>query len=319
MERKNITALGQLAALGAGGEGTVYSCGADASTVLKQYHANAAITVLDGLLPKIAELAPVQQAWVRQRCCLPTAIVEEAGKPVGILMPRIPSEFHFSSGNGGHRPRELQYLLYEHFLPKLNEPPPSGAQRLELCRQWADTMAALHSADVIIGDISTKNWLWNVHPHPAVYLIDCDSYRVVSSRSVLPQLHSPDWNDPDLRSGAQSTKLSDSYKLALLCIRVLLIEPILRPSGALERLRQNGPPSLVWMIPLLERVESGQRPTAQEWADALAAATGAPPPQKAPVPRSGRRTQPVGKASARPSDRPTSSLKPRIRQTRPLH
>ena len=276
MERREIATLGELRVIGSGGEGTVYAHASDSSTVVKRYHGRAATLMLDGLLRQVHTLNAGFRAYVQQRCCLPTAIIEEAGKAVGILMPSIPDEFQFSPGDGSRHLRELQHLLFDHALKRLGESPPTDVQLLELCRQWACTMSALHQANIIIGDVSPKNWLWTVHPSPGVYLIDCDSYRVRNCAPVLPQKQTPDWDDPKLPPGAQANMESDAYKLALLCCRVLLRDSRIRPGTALQRLHGGDRPALAWMTPLLEQVESGadRRPKPPEWADALARASG---------------------------------------------
>jgi hypothetical protein len=281
LERREVSELGDLRSIGSGGEGEVFFHSADPFTVFKRYHRAAAIGVLEGLLRQIDDLAVGPRSLVRSRCCLPTAVVEESGRPVGILMPVIPDQFWFVPGNGSRLLREMQHLLYEHALNQLGERGPTRPELLDLCGQWASTMSALHEAGIILGDISTKNWLWTVHPSPGVYQIDCDSYRVRNSRSVLPQKQSPDWEDPNLSPGAQATFSSDTYKLALLCIRVLLRKSTVRPRAALDELRKGDHPE-AWMIPLLERVEAADRPSAKKWADSLAhESTGLAPPRQA--------------------------------------
>ena len=52
------------------------------------------------------------------------------------------------------------------------------AQRYSLLREVASGLAFLHKHGVCVGDISPKNMLFSLTPHPAVYFIDCDAMRI---------------------------------------------------------------------------------------------------------------------------------------------
>ncbi len=67
-----------------------------------------------------------------------------------------------------------------------------------------------------------RNWLWSVTPRPAVYLIDCDGFRVSGCAPVLPPKETGDWRDPVLLAGSTTTEMSDRFKLALAIFRILL-------------------------------------------------------------------------------------------------
>jgi hypothetical protein len=75
----------------------------------------------------------------------------------------------------------------------------------------------LHKHGVCVGDISPKNLLFALIPHPAVYFIDCDAMRI-DGVSVLRQVETPGWQVP---AGEElATVYSDTYKLGLLALRL---------------------------------------------------------------------------------------------------
>ena len=76
-----------------------------------------------------------------------------------------------------------------------------------------------HRHGVAVGDLSPKNLLFSLGPPVKVYFVDCDGMRL--GRSVLPQVETPDSAVRDVnRTEELATPASDSYKLALLTLRL---------------------------------------------------------------------------------------------------
>jgi eukaryotic-like serine/threonine-protein kinase len=85
-------------------------------------------------------------------------------------------------------------------------------------REAASGLAFLHKRGVCVGDISPKNLLFSLVPHPGVYFIDCDAMRIHGT-SVQAQVETPGWQVP---AGEElATIYTDTYKLGLLALRLL--------------------------------------------------------------------------------------------------
>ncbi|OBG36072.1 hypothetical protein A5672_01415 [Mycobacterium alsense] len=223
--------LGALTKIGQGGQGVVY--GAPnvktkfaAAMVYKEYKAQtkadidftalAAMPALveDSLTYSQAERLVSIAAW-------PCAIVEDDSGPRGFVMPAIPAEFfiELSTAKGAaSSTAEFQHLLNHSSVLAARGIDIDDAQRYWLLREFASGLAFLHKHGVCVGDISPKNLLFTLTPHPAVFFIDCDAMRI-NDVSALPQMETPGWSVPPGQELA--TIYSDTYKLGLLALRLL--------------------------------------------------------------------------------------------------
>jgi eukaryotic-like serine/threonine-protein kinase len=223
--------LGALTKIGQGGQGVVY--GAPnvktkfaASMVYKEYKSQVladidftALAAMPALVEDSLSYAEAEQlisiaAW-------PCALVEEAGTPKGFVMPAIPDEFFIdlTTVKGVSKTAaEFQHLLNHSSVLVARGIAIDDAQRYSLLREVASGLASLHKHGVCVGDISPKNLLFSLTPHPAGYFIDCDAMRI-NGVSVLRQVETPGWQVP---AGEElATIFSDAYKLGLLALRLL--------------------------------------------------------------------------------------------------
>lgn len=214
----------------------------------------------------------------------PLAAVVDGTDAVGVVLPRIPDGFFqdvvLPSGTSKTIVREVQHL----FVPqpvndRIGMPTPDEQQRLRICRDLADTLAFLHSADLEIsfGDLNAMNELFRLDAEPMMMLVDCDAARPRGSMAAQP--NTPDWVPPDPQE--RLSRLSDCYKLALFILRCLTPGPQAStrtdPDAAAGVLDATG-------IDMLRKAIHGlptERPTAVQWFDHLSRALGEPvdPPE----------------------------------------
>jgi serine/threonine protein kinase len=223
--------LGVLTKIGQGGQGVVY--GAPhvktkfaASMVFKEYRAQALADIdFTALAAMPALVKDSLSSWQAEElvsvAAWPCALVETAGAATGFVMPDIPEEFFIplTTANGvSNTPAEFQHLLSDSSVLAARGITIDDAQRYALLREVASGLAFLHRHGVCVGDISPKNLLFSLSPHPAAYFIDCDAMRI-NGVSVLPQVETPGWQVP---AGEElATVYSDAYKLGLLALRLL--------------------------------------------------------------------------------------------------
>jgi hypothetical protein len=186
-------------------------------------------------------------------------------------MRRAPATMTWRTRSGEVKLTELQYLLR---APKpawdgIVQPLPGQRRDLLLC--LVRLVDWLHLMGLVLGDVSQANVLWTVRPEPAVFMLDCDGFRVSGMPPVLAQADTPDWGDPLAPPGTVTVD-SDRYKAALAIGRVLAQDAYALPGGPLA------------VVPgvLDERQEAavrdrfaqaggacGTRPTLAEWGNAL--------------------------------------------------
>ena len=264
--------LGALTKIGQGGQGVVY--GAPnvktkfaASMVYKEYKAQtlaeidfAALAAMPALVEDSLSYAEAERlisiaAW-------PCALVEDSGAPTGFVMPAIPGEFfiELTTAKGvSSSTAEFQHLLNHSSVLAARGIDLDDAQRYTLLREAASGLAFMHKHGVCVGDISPKNLLFSLIPHEAVYFIDCDAMRI-NGVSALPQMETPGWSIP---SGQElATTYSDTYKLALLALRLLAGDqdtknPLHLPASTPGLVRQIITDSL--------KPEPEKRPLAEAW------------------------------------------------------
>ncbi|THV43277.1 hypothetical protein [Glycomyces buryatensis] len=270
-EPTSLEELGQLTKLADGGQGTVHRAALMPGELYKRYHNPQELNVaeLKRLVRRVyAEPMPEHaRELILHSTAWPTGVVLEQGKYTGMTMPEAASKFTAQIG-GRSKLQELQYLIFGR-KPIWGEGLvlPNPDQRRELVLGFVRLFKALHDVDIIIGDVSPRNFLWSVEPHPTVYALDCDGFRVNGYDPPTPQAQTPDWEDPDQETG-RATFESDRFKLALLVIRVLLTEPKTTPKDVASdpvRRAQLGDR----VAELAVRVADGERCHAVEWLHAF--------------------------------------------------
>jgi eukaryotic-like serine/threonine-protein kinase len=222
--------LGVLTKIGQGGQGTVYQA-PNARTqfaesmVYKEYKTASGAATVDytalAAMPALVEesLTVAQAKRLIALAAWPCALVQHGDTSTGFVMPAIPAVFFTALSTAkGTTTAEIQHLLNHPSVLAARGISIDDAQRYQLLRETATTLTFLHQHGVIVGDISPKNLLYALGPHPGVYFIDCDAMRV-GGVSALPQLETPGWAVP---AGEElATVASDTYKLGLLALRLL--------------------------------------------------------------------------------------------------
>ncbi|WP_407566035.1 hypothetical protein [Streptomyces sp. 184] len=277
--------------IGDGGQGEVHALRDGPELLYKSYRAPHEVDgqALAALVAVHRALAPGDRAYLDARAAWPLCRVVDGGRAVGFLMYRAPATMTWRTPNQTTKLTELQFLLREPKSSWQSIAQPEAGQRRELALALVELVERLHMWGLVLGDVSQANILWTVRPEPAVYLLDCDGFRVAGRPPVLAQADTPDWGDP-LAPVGSATVDSDRYKAALATGRILAQDAYTAPGRPLD------------LVPgeLDERQEAavrdrytqaagayGTRPTLAEWRTALVgrdvikltAATPAPRPQ----------------------------------------
>jgi DNA-binding helix-hairpin-helix protein with protein kinase domain len=250
--------------------------------VYKQYKAGALASLnVDALeaMPEFLESLPYRDgAKLISLGAWPCAIVDDAGKTTGFVMPSIPDEFFTDFWTSNQSTPSKVAAEFQHLL---NDPRVlamrfagwvvSDRQRYELLQQAASALAFLHERGVCVGDISPKNMLFSLSPYPAVYFIDCDAMRV-SGVSLSHQVETPGWEVP--AGEEKATVYSDRYKLGLLALRLIVGSQDAKDPS---RIPSSTPAELSKVITDTLTNTAQQRPDLATWDRALAKAIAAPP------------------------------------------
>ena len=264
--------LGMLSKIGQGGQGVVHRAPNvktkfAASMVYKEYKAQT-LAEIDftalAAMPALVEdsLSYAEAERLISMAAWPCALVEDADRPTGFVMPGIPDEFFvaLTTAKGvSSSTAEFQHLLNHSSVLEARGIDIDDAQRYSLLREVASGLAFLHKHGVCVGDISPKNLLFTLTPHPAVLFIDCDAMRI-NEISALRQMETPGWEVP---SGEElATIYSDTYKLGLLALRLLAGD---QDTKNPQHLPPNTPGLLRQIITDTVTNEPQRRPLPEAW------------------------------------------------------
>lgn len=264
--------------------------------VLKKYRKSVQVPVqsLEQIVAVREQMQPEQRSRLDARTAWPLRVVEGDGRAAGVLMRLIPDDlFQTVRLRRSHerRPREVQYALQDKaFCTRTGLSFLTTSQRLGILIDLAYILALLHKANVVYGDISTRNVIYALTPKPRVMLVDCDAVRVKGTAAIFgKQPHSPDWEPPEAllalsRVATQRTRSqltlaknawavqsreTDVYKFALAVIRVM--SPV--PKGSIQRTPAK---MVVSLPPAVERCLSESlstnpraRPSMKDWYETL--------------------------------------------------
>jgi hypothetical protein len=150
-------------------------------------------------------LAPRQRMAWDARIVWPVCLVlDDDGTASGILMPLIPRQYFHSLPKSSGGTHEV-VLNLDLLFGALDDPPAkhlspmSVSDRLGIVSGVAHAYGLMHRADVVLGDVSGFNVVFNptVSP-PSVLVIDVDSVRLVGNRPLAGnQAHTPGWEPPE--------------------------------------------------------------------------------------------------------------------------
>ncbi|HET9896470.1 MAG TPA: hypothetical protein VFQ44_16205 [Streptosporangiaceae bacterium] len=152
----------------------------------------------------------------------PLALVKDAGKIRGLLMPLIPGDF-FLTVDGEKKPRGLDWLITTKEgrdaaradLGEVDRP-----ERLMVLAQLVYVIGRLHKLGWVFGDISFKNAVFALGP-PRLKLLDCDGAAPLTDKK-REQFSTPFWIPPECQDpSVLQDNRSDTYKLALAVVRCL--------------------------------------------------------------------------------------------------
>lgn len=207
------------AAVGSGGEATVYAVLGSPAQAAKIYHQPtslraAKLRVMQANPPRdpSADTEHPSIAW-------PLGLVyDSGGTPVGFLMPRFPG--------GSFRP------LLEFYNPQTrleHAPGFTWAYLLRTAANLAAVVAALHAQGTVVGDLNESNLL--VNRSALVTLIDCDSMQVTGQDGTVFRcpVGKPEYTPPELQgvdfSRVDRVPAHDLFGLAVL-VSLLLLEGV---------------------------------------------------------------------------------------------
>ncbi|MGV0043628.1 hypothetical protein ACRU13_19085 [Mycobacterium colombiense] len=306
--------LGDRTKIAEGGQGIVYRVQESKKTkftdslVYKEYKAQVLADIDFRALAAMPELVENSLSYddgerLISMAAWPCAMVENAGKPTGFVMPAIPDDFYISltTLKGVSRnPAEFQHLLNPESVLNARGIALDDVQRYALLREVASALAFFHAHGVCVGDISPKNLLFSLRPREAIYFIDCDAMRI-HDVSALTQVETPGWGVPAGEEPA--TVYSDTYKLGLLALRLLVGDqdvknprrlPPITPTllrglitDTLNREPARRPLPATWIYILGQAIEEAQhrKKTARTApAPIRTATTASPPPAPYPQP-----------------------------------
>lgn len=274
-----LKSLGKLSALGGGNEAQVSRIQSRQGLAVKIYKPNVLselhLPSLEALLDTIESLDTQSRAKISERAALPIELVTDKGKWVGFTMPLLADTFFARHGVRAMPKRvELDWnrLTMSHRWvgnPNMHSeiPIPTERQQLEIALSLSQTVAILHRAGIIIGDISGRNLLWALQPTPLAYFLDTDSFRIPKMPGTTTPKETDGWRDPDLK-GQPTNFSSDLYKIALAISRIFF-------SSEFSAASVNKPPTS--MTNTSQRVfdqaklalSSTPRPDAESWAKLL--------------------------------------------------
>ncbi|MFD4601513.1 hypothetical protein ACFWPQ_26200 [Streptomyces sp. NPDC058464] len=187
----------------------------------------------------------------------PVSRITDGDRTVGVVMAEAPSRFYVPFNlRGGRRsePRELQldHLVKDAaYLKAIGVHPPARQRRLEIACRFLELGAVLERHDVVYGDWSYRNALWD-QDSDSVYLLDMDSCGI-GTRSWIA---SPDWSDPAFPEGTPLTVPTDRYRMALLALRCITGARG-EPLESLSRLERDWPASDTFPALLRQALDRG--------------------------------------------------------------
>ncbi|MER6950240.1 hypothetical protein ABT294_40105 [Nonomuraea sp. NPDC000554] len=283
--------------LGQGGQGTVHEVldrkiNGQWDVAYKEYDPDVLrhldVAALTAMTDLIGRLPGWDAAWLCDKTAWPAGLVEAGGAVTGFLMRAVPHRFSFDLRTLSGTVRKLttmEFLLNDDAYVGQIGLRVSERDRLLLLADLADTLARLHSMDIVVGDLSPKNLLFATDASPECFLIDCDAMRL-GGAEALPQVETPDWQIPAAEQ--KGTPQSDAYKFALLAIRVFARDQASTDPGRLAAVS----PALADLAAAGLHQPPLQRPAPAQWGAQLRQAalsasttpTVVPPPPPGPRP-----------------------------------
>ena len=283
--------LGALHEIGSGGMAKVYAIpdfilpeAPGRQFAYKKYRASTRPVSAYGLAALVrlyAGFEPGQREVFDKSFNWPVRVVSDdhdgaSGVILPLLAPTYFVDLRLSSGAHKRKPSEVQFVFQERsYCSRVGLPFLDEQQRRQVCRSLSYAMGLLDRADVVYGDLSSRNLLFRTEPRAGVMLVDCDAVRLRGGAAALgKQPHSPDWEPPEAllaRRRKDSTgfsiqsKATDRYKLGLAILRILT------PGAGCARNTDPAParrhltPALYTLLERSLGADPSGRPPAREW------------------------------------------------------
>lgn len=276
--------------IGSGGEGAVFDIIGRPNDVAKIYH-----KAMDPeRAQKIAAMASMGSPELSRMTAWPTDLIRDGSAPVGLIMPKIANH------------KDI-HKLYSPKSRKHEFPKADFSFLVHAAANIARAFVLVHAKQCVIGDVNHGSV--TVARDATAKLIDCDSFQIeAGGKTFLCTVGVPTFTPPELQgrpfAGVVRTSNHDNFGLAILIFHLLFlgrhpfagrftgrgdmpIETAIQQSrfayGSERQRVQMEPPPNVPPIQMLDRgmadlferafgahASNGtQRPTAQEWVQAL--------------------------------------------------
>lgn len=187
-----------------GGEALVYFSASDPDIVFKKYktprtHENARRAIEQNRF--INALRPSDKLRLTETITWPLALYGTEKEIEGCKMQKVAKSFYFSATVGNvdkERISQVNYLIDTSWwsrpaVKQVKRPDiVTPAVRVELCHEYLLTLSRLWANGAFYGDISPRNLLWTLAPHPRVMFLEGDSVGLVSD-SDGDAIHTTEW------------------------------------------------------------------------------------------------------------------------------
>jgi len=187
-----------------GGEALVYFSASDPDIVIKKYktprtHENARRAIEQNRF--INSLRPSDKLRLTETITWPLALFGTERDIQGCKMQKVAKSFYFSATVGNvdkERISQVNYLIDTSWwsspaVKRVQRPDiVSPSVRVELCYEYLLTLSRLWENGAFYGDISPRNLLWTLAPHPRVMFLEGDSVGLVSD-SDGDAIHTTEW------------------------------------------------------------------------------------------------------------------------------
>jgi hypothetical protein len=290
----DVTGLGPLTRLASGGQGEVFAAPRlrmqyASSLVFKHYRQAVAgsldVSVLESMPAYLESLPFAGGMQLLSQAAWPCRLVDDGGRVAGFVMPAIPDSFFVQmrkSSGMSREAAEFQHLLNDESFLARRQIGLSDRRRYGLLGEVARALSVFHRHAIAVGDLSPKNLLFTYDPDPGVYFIDCDAMRF-QGRSVMQQLETPGWEVRAVNPAEElGTAASDSYKLGLLALRLLVGSQDARDPARLPR---KVPAAVRQLITAALSADPARRPKPADWAAPLDAAAATASTQMPQLPK----------------------------------
>lgn len=262
--------------LGAGGQGRVHELHGRPHLVIKEFD-KPIPNAFGEFVALVDSHGAVKDRLTGARVdlCWPLEVQREGGAVTGYVMPRMPEQYYFITDRRHTRTeRSLDWAIKR--PAALNLPfDVTDHHRFLLTLQVAYFLEAMHANGLVYGDISWRNFSFQIEPEVRISVHDFDSARIIGRPAPTrsPAVDTIDWNDPEVLHYPVCFD-TDRYKFALLAYRLMVsrtlydrIDPTQVHEGLLGLelrqvrhirslfIRANGP--------------QGTRPTILEWIRSL--------------------------------------------------